>query len=291
MTAEAAVEPTEHRGGHTPTRPRGENEPPRPPRGNEPAREEREERVAVRVWQIPVRAMHWLLVLSIVVLTVTGLYIGTPVLSFAGRGHLVMAYMRAFHLAFGFVLIAVIVCRIIFAFTGNRWAHWDQFVPVRKEQRANIVPAMRFYTFLSKEPPPAVGHNPMAGATYLVLFLLLVAQSFTGVALQAVVDRGGWEWTLTGWVFDVASIGTVRLVHHLILWLVWGFVVNHVYSAVLMDHVERSGVISSMINGFKYVPRHHLPKEYRPGDPMNRSGDPAASGDPMNKNDADKERP
>jgi Ni/Fe-hydrogenase 1 B-type cytochrome subunit len=215
-----------------------------------------EERVAVRVWQLPVRILHWLLVADIVVLSMTGLYIGTPALALGAGPSLIMAWMRAIHIGSGFALIAIVVARVIFAFTGNAYARWDQFVPVRKAQRAQIVPSLRFYLFRTREAPPVIGHNPLAGATYTVVFAMLTVEAVTGLALHSLSKPGGWEDTLTGWVFAVLPAGLVRLVHHLITWLIWGFVVHHVYSAVLMDHVERSGVISSIVSGWKSVPRN-----------------------------------
>lgn len=215
-------------------------------------------RVAVRVWQLPVRVIHWLLVASVIVLTVTGLYIGTPVLSLGGRSHQIMAYIRAIHIGFGFLLLALIIARVIFAFTGNKYARWDQFVPARKERQQLLIPSLRFYTFLDHEPPPAVGHNPLAGATYVIVFGMFLVQAITGIALQAVVHHSGFLWAVSGWVFHVLPIAWVRFVHHLIMWLTWGFVINHVYSSILMESVERSGLISSMINGWKYVPKDHL---------------------------------
>ncbi|MCK2216952.1 Ni/Fe-hydrogenase, b-type cytochrome subunit [Actinomadura sp. ATCC 31491] len=214
----------------------------------------REGRVAVRVWQLPVRIIHWLLAASIVVLSLTGLYIGVPVLSPDGRHTPIMAYAHAVHVGAGLVFAGLLLARVIFAFTGNRYARWDQFLPVRKEQRRMLKPSLRFYLFLSKEPPPATGHNPLAGLTYTVLFAMFLAQTFTGLALEAAEDRTGWTAVVSGWVDDLAPLGAVRFTHHLILWLTWGFVIHHVYSAVLMDNVERSGLVSSMITGIKHLP-------------------------------------
>ena len=209
----------------------------------------------VRVWDLPVRILHWLLVLSIVVLTVTGLYIAMPALTIRGEPGLFMNWVRFIHIVAGYVFIATIVGRIIWAFTGNRWARWDQFVPVPPERRQKMGGSLKFYLFLRRTPPEEVGHNPLAGVTYLVLFLMFAVQIFTGLALSALPSQEGVVWAVSGWVFAVASIPTVRLVHHLVMWLTLGFVVHHVYSAVLMDVVERSGIISSMVSGYKSLRR------------------------------------
>jgi Ni/Fe-hydrogenase 1 B-type cytochrome subunit len=37
------------------------------------------------------------------------------------------------------------------------------------------------------------------------------------------------------------------------MWLTWGFVIHHVYSAVLVDTEEKSGLVSSIFTGWKTV--------------------------------------
>lgn len=50
------------------------------------------------------------------------------------------------------------------------------------------------------------------------------------------------------------SVPTMRFVHHLIIWLVWGFMIHHVYSAILVNRVEGSGLITSIFSGYKFLP-------------------------------------
>jgi Ni/Fe-hydrogenase 1 B-type cytochrome subunit len=106
-----------------------------------------------------------------------------------------------------------------------------------------------------------IGHNPLAGLTYLVLFAMFAVQAITGFALESLEDPDGLMWRLTGWVFKVAPIPEVRLLHHLVMWLTAGFVVHHVYSAVLVDREEHSGLVSSIVTGDKSVPRQRLEGE------------------------------
>jgi Ni/Fe-hydrogenase 1 B-type cytochrome subunit len=44
------------------------------------------------------------------------------------------------------------------------------------------------------------------------------------------------------------------MVHHMIMWLLLGFMVHHVYSVILVDSEERSGLLSSIVTGDKTIP-------------------------------------
>jgi len=218
---------------------------------------------AVKVWQPWIRALHWTLVASIVTLSITGFYIGNPLFDAGPRWNL-MSTARTIHLIVAWVLIAVVIGRLFLAFTGNPWARWDQFVPVRSERRAALKHMLRYYCFLEKEPASVVGHNPVAGLSYLALFGLLAAQIMTGVALMAAQDNmGGWQAAMTGWFLHIFTPPQQRFIHHVIMWLIWIFVVMHLYASTLSDRIERSGEISSMIGGWKIMPRRRVDAELR----------------------------
>jgi Ni/Fe-hydrogenase 1 B-type cytochrome subunit len=216
---------------------------------------------AVKVWQTWIRILHWTLVTSVVFLSVTGFYIGNPVLD-AGPGWSLMSLARTTHLICAWVFIAVLIGRLFLAFSGNPWARWDQLVPWRTERRQQLRHTLRYYLFLEKEPAPVVGHNPMAGMAYLALFAVLIAQTFSGIALMASQDNtGGWQSTLTSWFSGWLPLTEGRFVHHLLMWVIWTFVITHVYAATLSDRIERSGEISSMIGGWKLLPQERVTKE------------------------------
>ena len=81
----------------------------------------------VYVWELPVRIVHWTIVLALIVLSVTGYYIHHPFLAGGGApGHpgFTMGTIRFVHEATGFVFTAAVLFRIYWAFVGNRYAHW-----------------------------------------------------------------------------------------------------------------------------------------------------------------------
>jgi Ni,Fe-hydrogenase I cytochrome b subunit len=47
----------------------------------------------------------------------------------------------------------------------------------------------------------------------------------------------------------------VRFIHHVSTWVFLIFIPIHVYLAIRADGVERSGTISSIISGGRFVPR------------------------------------
>jgi Ni/Fe-hydrogenase 1 B-type cytochrome subunit len=215
----------------------------------------------VYVWEVPVRVAHWLIAFSIMVLSVTGFYIGHPFIIVSGRAgqHFVMGWVKVIHGYTAYLFIASVLVRIIWMFTGNKYAQWDKFVPVHKNRRQGLLPTLRFYLFALRKPPGFVGHNPLAGITYLAVFGLYFLSIATGLILRSAnADVHAALRSLMSLAPLFGGLYTVRWIHHAIMWLLLGFAVHHVYSSVLMSTIEANATVESMFSGYKFVPEEDL---------------------------------
>jgi Ni/Fe-hydrogenase 1 B-type cytochrome subunit len=246
-------------------------------------------RHATYVWELPVRIVHWTIVLALVVLSVTGYYIHNPFVSGSGGpGHpgFTMGTIRFVHEVTGFVFIAAVLFRVYWAFAGNRYAHWRALLPVTGAQRHDLRETARYYGLRRRHPPRMNGHNPLAGLAYVVLYVLFLLSILSGLGLFAWVSRiPAWR-TLFGWTWSVLPIQQLRLLHFLLMFAFGAFLIHHVYSAMLIDVEERNGEFSSMITGYKADllegdtprddPRRYpaMPREDRPPEGEPRGDDP-----------------
>lgn len=206
------------------------------------------------VWEVPVRVTHWVIALSIVVLSVTGLYIGSPIGGALDPSEFTMGWIRVFHASFGYAFAIAVVSRIYWAFVGNRYASWREFLPfLTKKGRQDMAHVFNYYTFVSKGPPSSIGHNALAGLAYLGVFILYLVMIGTGFALYSQGNPHHLMHHLFGWLFLLFTNQGMRLTHHLVMWFLIAFAIHHVYSAWLMDIKERGGVISSIFGGYKPV--------------------------------------
>jgi Ni/Fe-hydrogenase 1 B-type cytochrome subunit len=214
----------------------------------------------IYVWELPVRITHWVNVLSILVLSLTGYYISNPFFGTSGAAtdQYLMGTIRFIHFAVAFVFTACVLFRIYWAFVGNRYARWTQFAPVGRGRQRALGRMLRYYTFLRRQPPAEVGHNPLAGVTYIGIYVLFALQIVTGFALYSLPASGGFWKFAFGWIILWFGAPYVRLAHDLIMFLLIAFTIHHVYSAVLIDIEERSGLVSSIVTGYKTLTRRHI---------------------------------
>jgi Ni/Fe-hydrogenase 1 B-type cytochrome subunit len=217
----------------------------------------------VYVWQWPVRITHWVNAISIWVLSVTGIYIGFPFLISSGTAsqNFWMGYAKAVHFYAAIFFTLSVLTRIAWMFMGNWYSRWHRFVPVSKSRIKAMGATFRYYMFGMRMPPGFVGHNPLAGLFYALVFFVFLLQIATGLALYA--DSAHVESPMRGFSFLIPLMGglqTARWIHHVLMWGIWAFFVHHVYSAILMSQVEATGTVESIFSGHKFVPREDVIK-------------------------------
>jgi Ni/Fe-hydrogenase 1 B-type cytochrome subunit len=145
------------------------------------------------IWQLPVRFFHWINGFAITFLIITGFLIANPPAIMTAKeasGQFWMGLIRQVHFISAYAMVAVMFMRVYWAFVGNRFANWRQFVPFDKKGREKMWHVIKYDIFLFNEKEYKftnipIGHNAVAAASYLVMFILAVVMVFTGFALYA----------------------------------------------------------------------------------------------------------
>ena len=210
-------------------------------------------RVKVHVWELPVRFMHWAIVGSIGVLAISGIVIANGNMGLLVDNPTGMNINRAIHTGAGYIFVLAVIARIIWMFIGGRYTRWTNFLPVSSDRRKELVETMKYYALIKKEPISEAGHNPMAGFAYFVVYCLMVVQGITGIVLVGMDRQGGFLWNISSWILAYVDSPIIRFVHHAIMWIIGVFLIQHMYSMVLVDIEENSGIVSSMVTGVKML--------------------------------------
>jgi len=211
----------------------------------------------VYLWQWPIRAMHWAAALSIVVLVVTGFYIGQPYFMTGGEAsaHYLMGWVRFLHFAAAGVFVATAIIRVYWLFAGNKFERWRALFPITRTDWVNVFKQVKFYLMIQPEKAPRyLGHNPLQQFSYTGMYAVALAQVVTGFAMYGQSRPGGLWYTVFGWVVPLlGGIQVVHFVHHVLSWAFLIFVPIHIYLALRADVLERTGTISSIVSGGRFV--------------------------------------
>jgi Ni/Fe-hydrogenase 1 B-type cytochrome subunit len=210
----------------------------------------------VPLWHLPIRLMHWTAALAVVVLFWTGFYLGRPYFMSGVSGSFVVQYGRLIHFIAAGVFVATAIVRFYWLFVGNRYERWPALFPHAKRDWKDMWLMLRYYLFIHPEQAPKyLGHNPFQQLGYTLTYLVAGTMALTGFLLYGQSNPNGLLMHTIGWLTPILGGNqTIRVVHHVLPWYFPLFAIIHIYMAVRHDSVERTGTISSMVGGGRFVP-------------------------------------
>ena len=211
-----------------------------------------------------VRISHWLRNGLLIWLVLSGIYLGNPFLarslSTETSFNFIMAQVRGWHVAAGWLLLAFTLARIY------------EFLFVTKEGKLGLGAELRmapilfdwkawrdqlaFYLLFSKEHPHLrySNYGPLQYLVYTLLYAALLVISVTGILIAAPYVQGGlasWGASLLSpievWLGGIAQ---VRMLHHVTMWFFIIFTFVHIYMAVWNSSRTGNLLVEGIISGF-----------------------------------------
>jgi Ni/Fe-hydrogenase 1 B-type cytochrome subunit len=212
----------------------------------------------VALWGVPIRVMHWSAALSIVVLAVTGLYIGKPYFMTSGEAssHFLMGWVRFLHFTAAGLLVMTAVVRAYWLLAGNRYERWTALFPYHARDRRNLVRQARAYVLIRPEDaPPYLGHNPLQQMSYTSLYAVALIQVISGFAMYGQYSSSSVFYRAFNWIGPLlGGMPNVRFLHHEITWVFAIYVPIHIYMSIRADVLDHNSTISAIVSGGRMVP-------------------------------------
>ena len=180
-----------------------------------------------RVWDLPVRFTHWLILLAVI-----GSWTSASLSGNAFRWH---EYC-------GYTVLVLVSFRILWGLVGTRHAQFRNFLRGPR--------AVAGYLAKLRSPDgyqPSVGHNPVGGWAVVLMLSLLLCQALTGLFANDEIANTG---PLYGWITGSGSDTLTRL-HHRIFALLQIIVGLHVAAVVLYRVIKGDNLILPMLTGEK----------------------------------------
>lgn len=217
------------------------------------------------VWSVMLRFQHWINAVLIFLLSCTGYYIMDPFFGPAARagettGYL-MGWVRFVHFSAAFAWLILGITRAILASTSrDRYLRWPTFWPLKsKADVRNLGRVVQHYALIKDEAPLYMAHNPLQQLTYTGLYVACAVQLATGFVLYGMHNQTNAFWAFVSTPTHWFGVPGVRLFHTMLMFLLWVFVIVHIYLAVRADSLERHGGLSSMVNGGVWLRRGSKP--------------------------------
>ena len=149
------------------------------------------------------------------------------------------------HMLLGYCILTLVIFRIIWGFTGTRYARFGNFIFSWREILAS---GKKLFNRQYGNYP---GHNPLGGLSVIVLLLLLALQVTTGLFSND-------EEYYFGPLSDNVSSRTADIlteIHHVNFNILLGFIILHIVSVLFYLVYKRENLLFPMVTG-KKTDRH-----------------------------------
>jgi len=166
----------------------------------------------ILVWDVPTRAFHWMQVVT---------FVGAYLTAESER-------TRDIHVAFGYILLGLIIFRLLWGFMGTRYARFSSFLFFPGQ-------IIEYLGSLFKgKPKHYLGHNPAGSVSVWLLLGLGLSICVTGVlALQ-----------------DDASDAVIEM-HGMATDAMLVVIALHLLGVVMSSIMHRENLVRAMVLGFK----------------------------------------
>jgi cytochrome b len=176
----------------------------------------------IKVWDLPLRIFHWLLVVAFAVAYVTE------------------DELLDMHVWAGYTVFGLLVFRLVWGFVGGYYAQFANFLCAPASSLAYLkeVIALRSKRHL--------GHNPAGAAMIVLLLLSLLMTTLSGFAVYG-ADQGAGP---------LAAIGSDHEklweeVHEVFANLTLILVIGHIIGVAIESYIHKENLAKAMVHGHK----------------------------------------
>ena len=178
----------------------------------------------IRVWDLPIRLFHWLLVVSIVLSFIT--------VKIGGNA-------MEFHALIGYCVLTLAIFRICWGFIGSYHARFIHFVPSPK----------RLIDYILGKTTAGLGHNPLGALSVLALLFSVGLQAVTGLFAN---DDIAFEGPFAKYVSN-ASVALLTSIHHANEKFLIILIALHLGAIIYYQKFKGENLIKPMLLGDKEI--------------------------------------
>jgi cytochrome b len=177
----------------------------------------------VVVWDVPTRAVHWLLVALVSAQYASGKF-----------GWFDMQW----HIYAGYLTLVVVLFRLVWGFIGSDSARFRQFL------RGPSAVFGYLRSWRNQPDAPGRTHNPLGGWSAVIMLCVLLAMALTGLATSDDIDWfGPWAATL-----DSATVRSATRWHHWLGDVLPWLIALHV-AAIAWHELRGERLVATMLHG------------------------------------------
>ena len=229
-------------------------------------------RTLTYVWPKSIRLFHWINVITISLLIVFGLIIfNSKTLGVSVDAKILL---KTIHVSIGYIFAINLIVRLVMGFIGSSNEKWSQTLPFMKGYKKEL-------TDFKRSPKQVyTGHNPLGKLMVLALLIAMTVQMATGLILagtdiyypplgQHFAKSIAVDETQLDAIKPYSKVNVdeerykqlrefrspIITAHVYAFYALLALIPLHILGVIIGERREKSGLISAMITGYKFLPK------------------------------------
>jgi cytochrome b len=178
----------------------------------------------IRVWDLPIRVFHWLLVLCIIGSLVSVNFVDNAM---------------DWHAYFGYSVLTLLIFRIVWGFVGSTHARFVSFIPNHK----------KILDYLQGNTARGLGHSPLGALSVFAILLALSVQALTGLFAD---DEIAFQGPLAKYVSN-SLVSILSEIHEANQVVIYTLIAIHIAAIIYYKKFKGEDLIKPMISGDKEI--------------------------------------
>ena len=178
----------------------------------------------IRVWDLPIRLFHWLLVFCIAGSLITVNLGGNAI---------------EWHAYFGYSILTLLVFRFVWGFIGSKHARFRSFMPTR----------IAILEYLQGRSARILGHNPIGALSVFALLFVLSVQVITGLFVD---DEIAFQGPLAKYVPN-SIVSFLSEIHEGNQVVIYTLIAIHISAIWFYKKFKGENLIKPMLTGDKEI--------------------------------------
>jgi hypothetical protein len=178
----------------------------------------------IRVWDLPIRVFHWLLVLCIIGSLVSVNFVDNAM---------------DWHAYFGYSVLTLLIFRIVWGFVGSTHARFASFIPNHK----------KILDYLQGNTACGLGHSPLGALSVFAILLALSVQALTGLFAD---DEIAFQGPLAKYVSN-SLVSILSEIHEANQVVIYTLIAIHIAAIIYYKKFKGEDLIKPMISGDKEI--------------------------------------
>jgi cytochrome b len=178
----------------------------------------------IKVWDLPTRLFHWLLVISLCGSVFSVFYLEDMIL----------------HAYCGYAVLVLLVFRLMWGVYGGHWSRFSNFIPSVKASLVYL-----------RQPGAwqLPGHSPLAAWSVWAMLIVLLVQVASGLCAD---DDAGFSGPMSAWVSS-RTVELLTFYHAEIgIWLLSALIGLHLGAVLFQVFYKRQALVHAMWSGYRF---------------------------------------